>query len=536
MKKVLMFSLLIFATLISTALDRTGFIKTGQTVLNVPMAFTAADAVLTGETTNIVVTSEQLYPTKQNMYSTLSVGSGSPSVAIKLYGKCFAGDVYVQIGSTITWTSTSNNPVNISAITPNQYRYYKAEYVCTGTGGIKITTFELKLWLTSGLASSGTLTDGTATINSGALEGVTTIAASGRFTGTGGATVTGATVNLNATSNFATNIGTGGTTAAVNIGGGLGQVLINSKGGANFVPLIIGTKSNTSGAGLALVGVTDNTGGIQVFCDDGGTSVASVTSPIWTRYLMTAAQTDGGTQTGLYAQLKTKDAATTFTNGSITALKAYNQAGIVTLVGAASYGIINAGTTLAGEMTVASGTTFSGVDINLGGTGPVTVSGTGISAGLIIRNKGEGATWPHDIMLQNGEFIDNTTDGSLIIPNLIRVRTPVVQNSSTTLSATQMVAGVIATTNTSAVAFTTPTATAIATLIAGCGQGTSFDLIFDNSASSSSGTITLTLDGSITIGTGVITGGNTLTVAYGTVGKFSFYFTSGTAARCYRIY
>jgi hypothetical protein len=550
MKKVLIFFLLIFATLISTAQNKTGFIKTGSTVLDKPMTFSAtADLDSTSGTYYITVTSDQLYPTKQNMYATLAKVSGTPTVGITLYGKCFTGDSWTQIGDTVTWLTVTKNPVHISAATPNQYRYYKAAFVCTSSSQkVKITAFDFKVWYTSGLYSSGTLTDGTATINSGALSGATTgsfsgavttaaLSASGRITGTLGATVSGATSNVNASSNYATNINTGSSSGAVSIGGGSGTVAINSKGGANFVPLIIGTKSNTAGSGLALVGVTDNTGGIQIFCDDGGVSVASVTSPIWTRYMMTAAQTDGGTQTGLYAQLKTKDAGTTFTGGSITALKAYNQAGIVTLASAASYGIINAGTTLAGTMTVPTGTTFSGIDINLGGVGPVTVTGTGTSAGLIIRNKGEGATWPHDIILQNGALIDNTTSGSLTIPNLIRKHTPAVFNSTGTLSAANMLAGVVQCTSTSAVTMTTPTATAIAALIPGCAEGTAFDLIIDNYNSSSSGAVTLALDNSITVvNPAIITGGATLTLAVATTAKFSFYFTSATTAKCYRVY
>jgi hypothetical protein len=146
-------------------------------------------------------------------------------------------------------------------------------------------------------------------------------------------------------------------------------------------------------------------------------------------------------------------------------------------------------------------------------------------------------TYTHDIRLQNGEFIDNTCDGSITVPNIIRKHTPVAVNATATLSAANMLNGVISCTSASAVAMTTPTATAIAALIPGCGAGTAFDLIIDNTASSSSGVVTLTLDGSITVvNPAIITGGATLTLAIATTGKFSFYFTSATAARCYRVY
>jgi hypothetical protein len=229
MKKMTLLLMLVIVAMIGSAKERTGYIKTGQTFLDKPMVFTATDTIKTSETVNIVVYSEQLQPSKQDVYITLGSATGSPSVAIKLYGKCFAGDTYVQIGSTQTWTSTSNNPVKIAALAPNQYRYYKAEFVHSGaTGTAKITAFEMKLWLTGGLASAGTLTDGTAVINGGAISDATTAAFSGRITGTGGATITGAATNVNASSNFATNIGTGTTNAAISIGGGSNTVAVNS--------------------------------------------------------------------------------------------------------------------------------------------------------------------------------------------------------------------------------------------------------------------------------------------------------------------
>jgi len=213
-------------------------------------------------------------------------------------------------------------------------------------------------------------------------------------------------------------------------------------GGTTTVPLVIGVKSNIAGVGHTLVGSTDNTGGVQIFCDDDSAVVGDVTSPLWTRYMLTRAQSSGATQTGAFLQLKTKDASTTFTNGSITGAKVYNQAGTVTLAGSAQFGIINAGATLAGEMTVPNGTTFSGVDINLGGTGPVTVTGTGIGAGLVIRNKGEGATWPVDISMQYGETISNTTDGTVAVSGVLSANqrfATVVANTdgSETLTAAQ---------------------------------------------------------------------------------------------------
>jgi hypothetical protein len=120
---------------------------------------------------------------------------------------------------------------------------------------------------------------------------------------------------------------------------------------------------------------------------------------------------------------------------------------------------------------------------------------------------------------------------------------PKAFDSTGTLTAAFMLGGVIKCNSASAVTMTTTTATLLASAIAALepnggsavGEGTTFDLIIDNTGSAS-GAITLALDGSITVGTGVITGGNTLTVAVGQTGKFQFYFNSASAARCYRVF
>ena len=174
-----------------------------------------------------------------------------------------------------------------------------------------------------------------------------------------------------------------------------------------YIPILIGTKANDVGAGKGIKLAptsTDDTGGVQIYCDDGGAALAAgeVVSPLRARYLLTAAaETAGHTQTGLYAQLVTTGAKS-YTNGVYSAAHLFNQGGTVTLAGSAQYYGINAATTLAGTMTVVAGTEFAGIDINLGGVGPVTVTTTGIAAGLVIRHKGQGAYWPIGIYLPGG--------------------------------------------------------------------------------------------------------------------------------------
>jgi hypothetical protein len=157
---------------------------------------------------------------------------------------------------------------------------------------------------------------------------------------------------------------------------------ITLPGGSSYLPLKLGIKSNTAGDGLVLVGSTDNTGGVQLFTDDGGATLGSITSPIWARYLITKTdQSSGATATGAYFQTKTLTGMT-MTGGSYTALKAFTQVGGTLVLNGtlAEAGIINAGISFEGNLTNTLGT-LSGVDININ-DGTHTI---GTSSGLIIR-------------------------------------------------------------------------------------------------------------------------------------------------------
>jgi len=173
-------------------------------------------------------------------------------------------------------------------------------------------------------------------------------------------------------------------------------------GGASYNPIHIGTKSDDADAGLILTGVTNDTGGIMVFCDDGGDALSSVTSPIWTRYLITKTdQSSGSTATGAYLQMKTLTGMTMNT-GSYTAAKVFNQiGGTLTLTNGGECAIINAGMSLQGNVTNTSGR-ISGIDININGAYTITDT-IADSAGLHIRKvSGSTAVWPMAINIASG--------------------------------------------------------------------------------------------------------------------------------------
>jgi hypothetical protein len=239
MKKIILLFILAIGMVVSMAANRTGTIKTGFTTLAVPMTFGASDTINTSETVTIIVTNLQKYMQHQTFTTALTSVSGSPSVTITAYGKVNSGDSWTQIGTPVTWTTTAT--ATISSTAPLNYNYLKVAYVASGaTQQTKITSFAIKTAnvYDIGSASAFVIGDGTPTIQinssdwdigtTGNMTGFGTIAANGLITATGGATITGAAVNLNASSNFAVNIGTGSTASAVTIGGGSNTVAVNS--------------------------------------------------------------------------------------------------------------------------------------------------------------------------------------------------------------------------------------------------------------------------------------------------------------------
>lgn len=186
-----------------------------------------------------------------------------------------------------------------------------------GTGGLTISGAAVSLNANSNFGtsintgtSSGTITlgGGSAPLvidstnfdvsSAGALSGITTINTSGLITsvgltagagliqGTAGLTITGAAVSLNASSNFAVNIGTGTTTSTVTIGGGSAPLVIDS------------THFDVSSAG-ALSGITtitasgniNTTAGVYQVNGVSGITVAACTAG---QYIGNGVATAGG--------------------------------------------------------------------------------------------------------------------------------------------------------------------------------------------------------------------------------------------------
>jgi len=112
-------------------------------------------------------------------------------------------------------------------------------------------------------------------------------------------------------------------------------------------------------------------------------------------------------------------------------------------------------------------------------------------------------------------------------------RTPATVNATATLTAAQVSNGYIKCTSTSAVTMTLPTGTLLGTYM-NAKQGDILELYIDNTASSSSGTVTVAVGTNAIISDAATTTSGSfgqLTVAVGAtgVGRFTLMFTSATS-------
>lgn len=134
-----------------------------------------------------------------------------------------------------------------------------------------------------------------------------------------------------------------------------------------------------------------------------------------------------------------------------------------------------------------------------------------------------------NVIKQLVDWINGVAVGGIIV----RRPSPVAIDATATATVDQILSGYITSTSAAATSITTPTATALAAAL-GAQKGTSFDFMIDNSAGAN--TVTLVLDGSITVNTPAITGGAALTVSVANaIGTFRVVFTSTTAAKIFRI-
>lgn len=176
----------------------------------------------------------------------------------------------------------------------------------------------------------------------------------------------------------------------------------------------------------------------------------------------------------------------------------------------------------------------------------VTVRNSSVNPAAVFPASGdaiEGLAANASVTLVGGETatftaIDATTwkkEGVFVVTSggTIQHHTPVAINATASATADQIKSGYITSTSAATVTLTLPTATAFGTLI-GASAGTIFEFTVDNTAGAN--VVTVAVNTGITVlGTVVITGSATLTVANANLAVFRLIFTSATAAKLVRV-
>jgi hypothetical protein len=224
--------------------------------------------------------------------------------------------------------------------------------------------------------------------NTLAITGVATTFSS-LVTGTAGLTITGAAVNLNASSNFATNIGTGTTTTAVTIGGTTTQTVNVGASGTTTGVKTVTLGSNSDASITNLVG---GTAGINI-------GVGTVTTPV-------TVGGSSGAQTiavGDGAGVKTVSLGSS-TGASSTAIKAGTGKMTIISSSTATDGLIIQANGAAGGIDIIS---LEDIDISTTGAAgeDISLTNTGGSINLSATENATGAI----TLLSNGGVLETIT-------------------------------------------------------------------------------------------------------------------------------
>jgi len=443
----------------------------------------------------------------KNRLIKFSITSGLLALVVAVSG--------VGVASAATLTFDTTSVVSDGVLTLNGAAGSALNLGTTNTTGV-ITIGHVSA-STGNVVINGGITGGTNTLFNNATTSNITIAgalSSGVYT-VGTVAATGNTIyrgtQTTGTNSLFDNTTTSNTTAFAGQLGG--TIAIGGTAGTGLITL-----GSSTGTGQIVTIGGGATAGSDVVNIGTGTAVTMKTVNIGAVGAVAAPSTIHIADTSNTAvQLVTIGSKAAAAN--ITTIQGGNGVGAIALTPTGAGSIVIGATDGTGAITLGNSTGAQTVNIGIGGTAAKTVViGDTNTSSRVTINAGTG------LIVTNGGTARNVT-GSAI-------------NSTATATAAQMVGGLITSTSAIATDITTPTATAIAALIPGAAQGTSFDLLIDNSAGAS--LVTLVLDGSITVpSTVVITGGATLTVAgSGTneVGLFRFTFTSGTTAVVNRIF
>jgi len=183
----------------------------------------------------------------------------------------FKGDIYLANGKAVKGSTTTAETIKLQAYDVDNTTYRDALTLTNGnTVGIAIGSNNETVAINSAdwdISATGDMT------------GIGAITSNGLFTGALGATISGATINLNASSNFGVNIGTGTSTGQVDLGSGASAQTLNVGTGAGAKTVSVGSTNTTSSTAVSSGsgGVNVNASNNQPTNINSGTSTGTVT-------------------------------------------------------------------------------------------------------------------------------------------------------------------------------------------------------------------------------------------------------------------
>lgn len=242
-------------SLASTGLD----ISTAGVITNAAGITNTGVLTSAGGATNLNTSGADAVNVGTGTYSgTVTIGNNSASVAFAtsqwditgagamsgFSSLGLSGDITMATGKGILSSTTTAETVGLYGYDNNG---------SARVGGIVITNGDTPATVVGNANGTTAITSSDWAIGTtGIMTGIGAITTDGLVTGTAGATVTGAAVNLNASSNFAVNLGTGTNNAASAIGGGAGTWLVDTSdwdittaGVATNIDSVAGNNGNT---------------------------------------------------------------------------------------------------------------------------------------------------------------------------------------------------------------------------------------------------------------------------------------------------
>ncbi|MDL2342456.1 MAG: hypothetical protein QFB87_05265 [Patescibacteria group bacterium] len=220
--------------------------------------------------------------------------------------------------------------------------------------------------------SPATAGDAITTSGNISTSGTGTVTSAGLLTGSAGLTASGAAINLNASSSFAVNVGTGTTTGGVNVGNTTAAQTVLIQGGTSASAVSIqtgaaGTLSIGDNGVASTVQVGNTTGAVAQTINIGNNATASSTTNVL------VGSTVAGTTTIQNAATISLNAGTVV--GNATTQNLFNTvATTINFGGAATTLNIGPGAATAASINIAGGSAATGCTID-GATGSLTCSG-----------------------------------------------------------------------------------------------------------------------------------------------------------------